>query len=246
MTLTEQQQKQIDKQKEAHQHENYKIDLKITEDFILKDFEVHKDILRPEVMTSITLARWLYYHKSLYENRPVLDMGSGTGLQGIITGLNGAQRVDFIDSEKNCVKNTKTNAKKYLKNLEYETIQSDLFSNNEIEKIEMPGKGRHEVYIFNHPFFSQKYIGPVNKSMESNRNIGKEFLMQLYFKIDEDDDIIMPFYHRASIENDPETLIEKGNLYGFFEIQTKETVNILSGLQQGKQSIYHIKKISEQ
>ena len=68
----------------------------LSKDYILKDFIVHSGVLRPEKMSALSLAQWLFSHNPLYKNKVVLDMGCGTGIQGITMAKRGCQKNHFF------------------------------------------------------------------------------------------------------------------------------------------------------
>ena len=65
--------------------------------------------MRPEKMTSLILAKWLTNNKEVYQDKDVLDMGCGSGIQGIVMGINGAKRIIFSDLSHSAIENTKEN-----------------------------------------------------------------------------------------------------------------------------------------
>jgi methylase of polypeptide subunit release factors len=104
MVLDKIQQDQIKMQLKNHMHNDYKVYIILSESKILKDFEVHSKVLRPDKMTALFLARWLYYNNGYYNNKSILDMGSGTGIQGVVAGLSGALQTVFTDLSPAAVK----------------------------------------------------------------------------------------------------------------------------------------------
>ena len=138
---------QIKKQVAAHQHKNYEVDIKLTDGAVLKNFAVHKNVLRPEVMSSLYLARFLFFNRHLYEGKRVLDMGCGSGIQGVVMGLYGAKSVTFSDIAIEAIENTKENVLKYGLRQKSDWVKSDLFVNLQNKYFDL--------IAFNHPFFSE-------------------------------------------------------------------------------------------
>ena len=108
-SLTEKQQRQLEKQLESHRHERYEVDIDLAEGHKLEGFVVHPNVLRPEKMTALYFARWLFYNNGLYLDKNVLDMGSGSGIQGVVMGLYGAKQIIFTDLSLAAVENSKKN-----------------------------------------------------------------------------------------------------------------------------------------
>lgn len=125
---------QIRAQLAAHQHKKYYTDLHLAKDHILRGFAVHSGVLRPEAMTSIHFAKWLYCNSDLYTGRNVMDMGCGSGILGIVMGLNSAKRVLFVDISSKAIANTKTNIKHYNLGNKSVVLQSDLFNDAQRER----------------------------------------------------------------------------------------------------------------
>jgi methylase of polypeptide subunit release factors len=166
--LTKKQKKQITLQIKAHIHKRYEVDIVLTEGHVLKKFAVHPNVLRPEIMTSMYLGRWLFFNNGIYKGRKVLDMGCGTGMLGIIMSLNGARETVFSDIDNDAIKNTKENVRRFgLKNSK--VIAGDLF-----ESI----KGKFDVIVFNHPFFGDVSDKYENKSMIMSGGLLNRFLAE--------------------------------------------------------------------
>src|SRR3990167_2309400 len=104
--------------------------------------------MRPEIMTSIQLARWLYSNQGLYRNKSALDMGCGSGIQGVVMAIFGSKKVVLSDVSKDAVANSKENIKKYELENQCTVFESDLFENIEVS---------FDIIVFNHPFFGDIY-----------------------------------------------------------------------------------------
>jgi len=228
--LTKEQQKQIEKQLKEHQHANYKVDIILTKNEILRNFSVHARVLRPEIMNALHLARWLFLHKEIYKNKTVLDMGSGTGIQGIVAALYGAKEVIFSDLSHAAVENTKENIKFFGMGNISEVFEGDLF-----EKI----KNKSEIIIFNHPFFSDKTMEEniLTKSAITRGELIHRFFDQAKKFLNKNGVIIMPYFHLAGKINDPAVQALK---HGYF-IKERFKINSNIGLQKGENSICILK-----
>lgn len=112
--------------------------------FFSRDFEltVFEGIYFP-LEDSILLAESL----QIPNGSAVLDLGTGSGLQGIVAALQGASFVCFADKNPLALKNAKTNFEKIKKKFKLkakaEFVGTDLFS-----KI----KGKFGVIVFNPPY----------------------------------------------------------------------------------------------
>lgn len=223
--MSERQKKRLEKELKAHKHDDYEVDIRFDENNTLEGFIVQEHVLRPEKMVAIVLARWLLQNKELYKEKKVIDMGSGSGIQGVMMGLNGANSITFTDISPDAVENSRMNAKKF-KLEKYKALRGDLFENI-TEKA--------DVIIFNHPFFNRKTDEALNKSM-----IGKtihNFLEDAKEYLETNGFIIMPYFHLAGKENDPR---EQAGKHGY-EVEILFHERVETPLQKGPVSIYKLK-----
>lgn len=230
INYTSEQQKKLDIIIEGHRHENYEVDIKLEDGHILKKFMVHSNILRPEKMTALILAKWLFYNNGLFLNKKVIDMGSGSGIQGVVMGLFGAKSIIFSDLSAAAVENSKENVEKYSLGDKSTILQGDLF-----EKI----KGKHDLIVFNHPFFSDHTIEQLlifDSILEQGKLIHR-FFEDAKKHLSEDGVIIMPYFHVAGPINNPMVQAPEHG-YDIFE---RMSLDVKSGLQIGKVSIYELK-----
>lgn len=228
MFLNAEQKQQVKKQVLAHKHSAYKVDIPLAEEVILKDFIVLPKILRPEVMSALQLAQWLYFNNGVYLHKKVIDMGCGSGIQGIVAGLYGASNVIFSDISLDAVSNTKQNIQQYHLETKSKAVLGNLFESIR-EKV--------DVVIFNHPFFSD---GPMEEQISippENLNRGElihRFLSDAKKFLSPGGKIIMPYYHLAGTINDPGIQAIKHS----YIIDRRWHMNITTGVQSGLHSIY--------
>lgn len=228
MGMNEEQQTQIEKQLMAHQHDSYTSDIELTEGVVLKDFQVHKGVFRPDVTFPRYFARWLFFNQDLYAGKKVLEVGSGTGILGIVMALYGAEQVDFTDLSPPAVENTKANLEQF--GLEKRVLQGDLF-----EKVD----GEYDIVMFNHPFFS----GNHNDNIVSHSMLGGEVLFSKFLKdakeyLLDSGIILSSYWDFAGPENNPKV---QGPKLGY-TVKTKFTLDVGDGLQQGDLSIYELRR----
>ncbi|MBP9686832.1 MAG: class I SAM-dependent methyltransferase [Candidatus Doudnabacteria bacterium] len=230
MRLTIQQQEQVLLQVAAHKHQTYTTDIHIANGFVLNNFIVLPNVLRPEVMSALQLAQWLYSNKNLYQRKRVIDVGCGTGIQGIVVALRGAEKVTCTDIAPEAVENTRSNINAHALQKTIAATYGDLFQNI---------THKADVIIFNHPFFSDGPLSEQINTVPSQIHRGllihrflenaKQFLLS-------NGCIIMPYYHFAGPINDPGV---QAPLHGF-KVKRKWHKNIQTGLQKGWHSIYEI------
>lgn len=192
-----------------------KYTFKVGEFLHLKNFQSFPNVLSPNLITSRFLASWLYYNNGLYLNKIVIDMGCGSGIQGIVALLKGAGKVIFTDISDVAVANT-------LKNINICKIKGNylVLHGNLFEKV----KNKADVIIFNHPFFNDE----LKKDKLSRALTNKERLIHIFLKdakkyLKKDGVIIMPYDECAGAINHPKV---QGEKYGYkITLRFKEKID---------------------
>lgn len=232
MKLTPKQKKQVALQLKAHSHLEYKTDVVIAGGLTLHNFRVIPNVLRPELMVAMQLAQWLCLNNGLYKNKSVIDIGSGTGIQGIVMAFCGAKKVICSDISKDAITNTKLNVKNYKLFNKIKVIESDLLDNIKVQKF--------DVIVFNHPFFSDDSIGDrlnANFAMLERGSLIHRFFEEVKKFLKKESLIIMPYFHVAGPINDPAIQAPEHG----YEVIERYGMNVTSGLQKGPVSIYEIR-----
>lgn len=220
-------QEELVKQQGGHGHDGYVIDLAISEDLSLEDFKVCEDVVRPEMLAASSLATWLSWNNGLYYERRVLDMGCGTGVQGLVALHRGADHAVFSDVMENAVTNTKVNVSRYGFEDEASVVQGDLFSSVE---------GRFGCIIFNHPFFPAEPKSDVEQALTDSGDVIRRFFEDVNSYAADDACLIMPFFESAGSKNHPRIVAES---YGY-EASLQYVKEVEEGLQQGRFAVYLI------
>ena len=228
--LNKSQQSQIKKQLKKHQHENYMVDIELMDGYVIRNFSVHAKVLRPEQMTALYLAKWLFFNNGIYKNKTVIDIGSGSGIQGIVAGLYGAKKIISSDLSPAAVANTWENVKKFGLSGKAVIVEGDLFA-----KI----KSQADVIIFNHPFFSDQTIEQllVSSAMLERGKLIHRFFEEAKKHLKKEGRIIMPYFHPAGPINDPARQAPKHGLV----VSEKFRIDVRTGIQKGPISIYEIR-----
>ena len=231
MPLTEAQKKLVDKQIEHHRHGKYSVDVELTQGVILEGLLVFPDVLRPESVSARFLAQFLYSNKDIYRDKRVLDMGCGTGIQGIVTALYGASETILSDISLEAVENTRENISHFSLSGKTQVIHCDLF-----ERI----TGTFDVIIFNHPFFSEKPYedAPVTIAMLDEGGLLERFLKEAPHHLNKDGIIIMPYFLFAGDTNNPEL---KGKKHGYI-VKKVDQKQINTELHKGDACIFELTK----
>ncbi|MBF0557069.1 MAG: 50S ribosomal protein L11 methyltransferase [Nitrospirae bacterium] len=108
----------------------------------LDNMLIYPGVLRP--MSSKLLASFVYRHQHMVEDKTVIDMGSGCGIQGIVAALCGASNVEFTDINCAAYKNTLENITRYQVQDRCSVHHGDLF-----QHIHKPA----DIIIFAQPYF---------------------------------------------------------------------------------------------
>lgn len=227
--LSTDQQRQVMMQLKKHEHGRYITDIALSETEILNDFVVYPEVLRPESMTSLYLARHLYEERQQHLGKLVMDIGCGSGIQGITMGIGGAEKIILADISPRAVSNAMENINKFQLSDKAKAVQSDLFANVE---------DTADVIVFNHPFFPSEPIKdkPVSVSMLDTGSLIHRFLKDSKLHLRAGGRIIMPYLQLAGETNDPEIQAPKHG----FKVNVVVRQNVDAGLQKGLISIYHL------
>ncbi|MFH1771021.1 MAG: class I SAM-dependent methyltransferase [archaeon] len=230
MQSDEQKINQIKMQLDAHSNTSIYQDIRITSKNVLYGFAVHRNVLNPKKVTALFLSQWLASHNELYRNKDVIDMGCGSGIQGIVMGLQGANKITFADISEYAINNTKDNVIEYGLVEDSRIVQGDLFENI---------NDKSDIIVFNHPFFIGNYDKnkPVSISMVDNGSLLHRFFNDAKDFLRDNGLIIMPYFHFAGLENDPGIQIKMHPEYSLID---KHTENINTELHKGPASIYQI------
>jgi methylase of polypeptide subunit release factors len=231
MALLEAQKRQVEKQLIEHRHSRYAVDIRLSDSVVLSSFVVHEGVMRPERMTSLRLARFLFENHRLYDGRDAMDMGCGSGLQGIVMAINGARYVHFSDISSEAVANTVENVGLFCPNGKADIHSGDLFEKLLNAKV--------DIIVFNHPFFpgSPEGLEPAAASMLDPGTLIHRFLGSARRHLTDAGRIIMPFFHLAGEVNNPGAQAP-GHGYEVVELErTRQD----GSLQNGDVSIYELR-----
>lgn len=225
--LSDWQQRQLKAQFAAHRHDRYEVDLVLPLE--LRAFIVHPGVMRPDLMgSSRVLAEFLACNPELYRGKAVIDMGCGSGIQGIVMALEGAGSITFADVETAALDNTRENIQRFhLTDGNRVLDPGDLFE----------GVGdQFDLIVFNHPFFPAEPLEtvPVSRAMMDPGDLIHRFFDSA--RAFARGPIIMPFFDLAGEANNPAL---QGPKHRFVET-ARHHFQVDSGLQQGKFSIHQM------
>ena len=229
--LTTKQKEQVLKQLEQHNHSRYLADIDLAMGPKLEGFIVEADVLRPDLMTSRYLASWLFFNNGEYQDKSVIDMGCGSGIQGIVAVLYGAKDVVATDISSAAVANCTENVANYDLAEQITIRNGDLF-----EMVD----DKADLIIFNHPFFPEEPIEDVtvSRSMLGGIELIHRFLDDAHGYLKAEGRIVMPYFHLAGTENNPAL---QGPKHGYNVVE-RFSLKSKFGLQQGDVSIYELKE----
>jgi len=211
---------------QANRHGTYRTDIVFNEHVFLHDFVVMRDVLRPELVASFLLAKHLAGSAESFAGRSVIDMGSGSGIQGVVMALKGATRVILTDDSPHAIENSKANVEVLELGDKVIVHKGDLF-----EGVESTA----DLIVFNHPFFpgQPRETDFIERSILDDGELIHRFL----------DDarniaprVIMPFLHVAGETNDPGI---QGPRHGY-KIHKQHRLRSTLELNPGDVSIYEL------
>lgn len=230
LSLSDDQRRQVLNQLEKHGGiGRHTAEIVFSEGGRLHDFAVYPEVLRPIGMVSFYLASYLYKEKQWYAGKSALDIGCGSGIQGITMAVGGAKEIIMADISPQAVANTKENIERFRLSNKARVIQSDLFENIQ---------DTADVIVFNHPFFPAEPIKgvPLSISMLDSGKLIHRFLEDSKSHLRAGGCIIMPYLQSAGETNDPEIQAPKHG----FKVSVVFRQNGYTGWQKGLISIYHL------
>lgn len=227
-----------DKQKEIvliqwqkHQHEDFELDYDVSgEGDVLKGFIVKKNVWNPFLASGRYHARYLFYHNGLFFNKTAIEIGSGSGLMGIVMAKHGAKKVIMSDISSSAVENTKTNLKKFGFDGTSSVIQGDLFENI---------KEKADLITWMIPFFAGNppKNDTISASMIMQPKLLERFLEEAPLYLNLDGVIVIPSFSLGGYLTDPSLIAKK---YDYL-IKTTWTHKSINGIQQGKLYMHELR-----
>jgi methylase of polypeptide subunit release factors len=193
---------------------------------LLTDFLVQRSVLRPEVVSSLYLARYLWANRGRFRGASIIDMGCGTGIQGVVMLMAGASAMQFCDISESAV----ANASRNLSGRDFPgsavVARGDLFD---------PVSTSADIIVFNHPFFPLKAPNddPIALSIMDDGTLLTRFLEQAPNFTGH---IIMPFAHAAGQANDPGLRAPRMG----YRVATKMELTSSLPLNPGRITIYEL------
>lgn len=227
--LTEVQRQQIHKQMKEHQHEKIVTSVELSPGKQLENFVIFPNVWNPVITSSRYYARYLYQQRDrLFKGKKVLDVGSGTGILGVVMGLFGAAHVTFSDISPFAIENIKENIKRFGLGDRSSVVQGDLFEHiNE----------KFDFIVFNLPFFSETpQDNPIAASMMIPPEKVDTFFQEADSYLNENAILMIPSFDLAGDRNNPQI---QGSRFGF-TVKTTFTVQSTTGIQKGKISIHEL------
>lgn len=176
-------------------------------DIELETFRVFQGVLPPDrAIMSPAFARFLHRNKTLFQNKSVLELGTGSGILSVVMAKHGAKSVIATDIMDACVNNTQENVE--ILNLKHiiEVRKGDLFEPIKEEKFDL--------IVFHHPFFCDEPTkgSGLETAVMDDGGIIRRFLTEVKTYLKPEGKILLPFNEAAGEGNDPRTHAEN---YGF-------------------------------
>lgn len=204
--LSESQKKRVEHALSEFDVPSYETD--VFKDIGLETFRVFRGVLPPDrARMSPVFARYLHGNKALFENKSVLEIGTGSGILAVVMAKNGAKGVVATDIVATSVKNAQENAE--MLNLRHiiDVREGDLFQ-------PMREGERFDLIVFHHPFFCEKPTrgSGIETAIMDDGGLIRRFLSNAKTYLEPEGKLILPFNEGCGEGNDPQA--HAGN-YGF-------------------------------
>jgi predicted nicotinamide N-methyase len=192
------------------------------EDDTLHKFLIKKEVWNPLIASGRYHARYLFYHNALFFGKTAVEIGSGTGLMGIIMAKHGAKKVIMSDISLPAVENTRENIGRFNVAEIASVVQGDLF-----ESV----KDKTDVITWMIPFFAgQPPEGDtISASMLMPPELFERFLSEAKEYLNENGVIVIPSFSLGGELTDPRIVGERLG----YEVQTTWLHNSINNLQRG-------------
>ncbi len=245
--LTEAQRAQVERQRAEHHDKPIITTITLPKARLtFNDFLINPGVWRPDITSALHFADYLAVNGvRLFIDREALDMGCGTGLQGIVAKRCATDRVVFSDIFPVASDNAERNCLRYFgeailtgygnyrrRNCRF--FSGDLFVTIFGERL----FGRFDTIIFNQPFFPGKPDpdDAVAMCMLDPGDVIQRFLSQAPAYLKPGGVIVMPHLAMAGPVNNPAI---QGPKHGY-KVETGMNMQISEGLQQGEFSVYEL------
>jgi len=236
--LNSEQRKQIESQVEAYEKKEKTGRIKIP--LAGKEFELEVDpfVANPAIMNAgVKVVEYFGLKPEIVKSKIVTDMGTGSGMIGVASGLLGAQKIFMPDIDGHAVINARKNVEALGLSDVCDVFKSDLFNN-------FGNRPKADVQVFNHPFFAD---APIKDKEWTRIMLGGTDLIGKYFeqvhRFSTDNAVyIFPWLtladNKHDLDNNP---AKRGLEYGFEVVNVIEQDLTGHGLQKGKCKIYELK-----
>jgi hypothetical protein len=220
---------------ERHQHPDFEIDYDVSgEKDMLNGFLVKKGVWNPFIASGRYHARYLFYHTSLYEAKTAIEIGSGTGLMGVVMAKYGANKVIMSDISTLSVENSRENAKRFGVEEKVEVIEGDLFENI---------REKADLITWMIPFFPAKQSekDSISRSMLMTQELFERFLVDSKSYLNRRGVILIPSFSLGGELTDPRII---GEDLGY-DVKTTWSHNSINGIQRGMIYMHELKPRGE-
>lgn len=227
------QKNQVQAQVEFHakQKKNVEVSLDLGRGVVFPPIIVFPGVLRPDVMTSLALARFLHENPKLYRGTCAVDVACGCGVQGIVMRVFGAARVFLTDLYDVPVANALEN----MENFRFDGEPLTCCFLRQGDLLEPVAGMRPKCIVANLPFFPDKpdEAVPITAAFMDSGEMIHRFFKQAAQWMHPRGVVVMPYFDLAGPKNDPRL---QGPEHGF-SVEVAESFDSGTGLQRGEVSI---------
>lgn len=212
------------KQWKKHQHGDLEVDYDISgEGDVLKKFLIRKGVWDFLKASGRYHARYMFYHnKDLFAGKTVIDIGTGSGIIGIVMAKCGAKKVIMSDISEKAVENATENISRFGYTKIATALQSNLFEN-------IPEKADCITWMI--PFFpgTSPAGDTISTSMIMEPSLLEKFLREAKSHLKKDGVVVICSYSLGGDLTNPEIVAAKAG----YHVKTTWQHESINGLQRG-------------
>lgn len=215
-----------------HQHDDFEVDYDVSgEGDILKGFLVKKGVWDFLKASGRYHARYMFYHNAdLFVDKTAIEIGTGTGIIGIIMAKYGARKVIMSDISEKAVENARENIRRFDCEKNTEIVQGNLFENV---------REKADCIVWMIPFFAgfPTKGDTISASMMMDPALFERFLNDAKRHLNENGVVVICSYSLGGDLTNPEVVGKKVG----YAVKTTWQHHSINGIQRGRIHMHELR-----